>query len=125
MSFCDPCSKTYSISICTEEITIGAISSLNAAVKVYFKNVATGKIVVFDATSNGAGEVTITGDFNFAVHQDYEVWINLASENSVEGKSTITIGYDSIDCLSVSFIQVWDQSHGYATTFSNQTLEIP
>lgn len=124
MSFCDSCIKTYSISICTESITIGAISSLNAAVKVYFKNVGTGKIVVFDATSNGAGEVTITGDFNFAIHQDYEVWINLAADSSVEGKETISIGYDSQDCLSISFVSVYDQSHGYPTLFSNQTIEI-
>jgi hypothetical protein len=124
MSFCDPCSKTLPISICTESITIGSISSANTAVKVYFRNVATGKIQSFEAVTTSGGTVTIEPPFNFARNHDYEVWVNLASDNSVEGKETISIGYDSQDCLLVSFVQAWDTSAGYPVNFTEQTLEI-
>lgn len=124
MSFCNPCTITLPISLCTESITIGSISSADTAVKVYFKNIATGKVVSFETTTTSGGTVTIDSPFNFARNQSYEVWVNLASANSVEHKETISIGYDSQECLLVSFVQVWDTSAGYPVQFTNQTLEV-
>ena len=104
---CYNCKSLLPISKCTESIIIGT-ALINTAYYILFKNLATGAIIQYNATSNAQGLITITGgEFNFATNQDYELWINADSQNPIF-KSNLAID-DSINtCYTLSFIRVYD-----------------
>lgn len=121
---CTPCNTAKLIPACITDLTIGTIGSNNADVYIYIKNISTGRLLRFDATSNGAGLVIVDiSSQEWMQNQAYELWITLATAVSIDDKENITISGDSFSCFEISFVQVKDEE-GNVITYASQTLEI-
>ena len=130
MSICTPCTSLKIISKCTDSIIIGTMPSATTSYSVYFKNVATGKIVMFTGTSDGAKLLTITppDGFNFSIETDYEVWSTINGD-PIDDKVNVEpdgfTAYDSaMTCFLVTFVQVWAGMVHYNFNYTSQTFEL-
>lgn len=120
---CSACSQTKTVGQCPESLVIGTVPYNTTAMRIYFKNMATGRMTVIDATSSNAGLLTADlTDIDFVREQDYEVWTSRTTD-SLETQSTITISGTGYSCLIVRFARPLD-SAGSTLSYDSQTLTI-
>lgn len=104
------CKQSNNISACPLSITIGTITNLLADVKVYVKNITTGKIILFLATSDVNGLVVIdTEDYIFNPGHLYEVEVVLASSANKGNNLLLTLDGFEVCCVSFRVDVVFGQ----------------
>ena len=103
---CENCPTTHPIPQCIDTLVVGNVLTLES-VYVYFKNTATGRIDMYEATPDTGGDVSIAGP-ELAINTSYKVWIQeQAATDQSEG---VTISLDSsgvptdVECYTVRFL---------------------
>ncbi|MES2592414.1 MAG: hypothetical protein V4608_11045 [Bacteroidota bacterium] len=117
MSICNPCTRLMPVALCTDSIVIGTVATINTVYNIYFTSLATGKVFRFNATSSGAGLLTLTptDGFDFASDTGYELKVNKVN-TSLTGEN-LTIGGTTAKCFFITFEHV-------PYSFVSQTLEL-
>jgi hypothetical protein len=125
MSYCAPCQKLKSISLCTDSVIIGKAPLANAPYVVNFKSLATGAIYTYHVTSSATKYLTLifTDGFPLATETAYEMWINLSGD-SIDTQLDLIIGTTTDTCYNISGISVFDIYYDENENFSSQTLEV-
>jgi hypothetical protein len=125
MSICTPCTKLKPISLCTDSIIIGEAPLANTPYSIYFKSLATGKVHVYNVTSDVDKmlTITLTDGFPLASLTAYEMWINEAGD-SIETQLDLIIGATTATCYTLSAVQVFDSYYDIFQNYSSQTLEV-
>ena len=118
MSLCAPCTRLKQISVCTDSIVIGTVSSINTVYHIYFVSLANGMRIRYTATSDANGLLTLTpaDGFILATNHLYEIFVTTGT--SVTTGDNLTIGSTTTTCYQLSFV---DALH---YPFISQTLEI-
>jgi hypothetical protein len=114
-----PCNCNISKVLTTgsTSIEIGTISSNNADVFIYVENQATGVIYRQEATSSGAGVVTLdsslpsTGWYNPSA--TYKVWVTLDTADNLDDAETITISGTDYTCFIIRFERIIGDDEQY------------
>ena len=122
MSICSPCTRVKNLPSCVTDIVIGTVAQTSTAHYVYFKNLATGRINRYAATSDGSGLLTVTVDEEIFPQHTYKVWVNQQSATNATDEETITIGAATPTCLEIHFYRVTDDSG--QVNYTSQTLKI-
>ena len=91
MSVCSVGTPTQLIPVCVTNLTLGAISSVDTAVLVFFHDITTGMLFSFEVTTDGTGKVIIVPTEDFMPDHSYDVWVALKSAVSIETKEDLTI----------------------------------
>lgn len=121
---CTPCTKAKPIPTCITNLTIGTITALNTAVCVYIKNLTTGRLLRFSATSTGSGLVIVDiSSQDWMPGHDYELWVTLASAVNIEDRENVTVSGTAYTCFELSFEYVLDTA-GDPISYASQTLKI-
>ncbi len=120
MTICNPALKTSPIPTCIGELTIGTTSLASTNILVHIQNITTGKINVYQTSSNGSGLVMIdlTED-DFSDKQSYELWITKPVEAAPQ---TITIAGESATAIALSFANCTE--NGESFELPQVTLEL-
>jgi hypothetical protein len=124
MSVCAPCLVAKNIPRCLTNLIVGTVAN-STAYKVYIRNIATGDITQFSATSSLAGLLTVVlGDLLLMDGIEYELWVVLASATSVEAREQITVSGDVTPTTCVSFTAIpVTEADGDPVLFTNVTLQ--
>lgn len=123
---CSTCTKAVPIPVCTSTLTLGTITSLNAAVWIYIKDLTTGRTERESGMSGGTGIVTLDMSNNPTFYQEdhtYEVSVTLQSAVSIEDTRDITIAGTAYDCLQLRFVEVSNDVYGWYP-YANITVAI-
>lgn len=121
MSICAPCLNTQPVGKCTQEIVLGTITETDATLVVRIRNITTGVTVILDATSDGAGLITLdVSQFEFATAHAYEVSVIEAGES---GLLDITIGAETANCVVLNFENEKNED-GEVTVTATATLAL-
>ena len=108
---CSPCSFVKPVPICVQQIIIGTISSIDANIYVFVKNVTTGKEIRLSTITDGAGLITLdVSGLTFSDSFTYEFKAILQTAVSINDVETITIGVDSDTCWAVPFVTIEDSN---------------
>lgn len=122
MIICFNCSKTKPLIAQPQNVVIGTLTE-STDYKVYFGNIATGRVTMIEATTDAAGLLTVDLEFiPIMPDHDYSVWATLATAD-YKDNAPITIDGDVVTCLNVRFDVVRD-SAGVKISVVNQTLEL-
>lgn len=78
---------------------VGNIPDADTDVYVYIKNITTGRINRFEATSDGYGDITITVNVKFNQHHLYEVTITEATATNIGDTYLITLDGFETCCI--------------------------
>ena len=96
-------------------LTVGTVANASVNVRVYFKNITTGRILGLPGTTDGAGLVTVdVSDEQFATNQSWEIWVTLTS-TSVNKRLNLTVNSATVDCLATTFIKAMDEDETILT----------
>lgn len=125
MSLCTPCTKLKSVSLCTDSIIIGTAPLANTPYAIYFKSLATERLVVYYVTSSASKILTLplTDGFPLATGMAYEMWINVQGD-SIDKQLDLTIGVTIATCYTLSGVQVFNNYYDINQNYSSQTLEV-
>lgn len=120
---CTTCSYTKTVPTCITNLIVGTIDDLSSDVYVFIKNISTGKIDRFEATSDGAGLVTLSSipTNYFMDEHDYEIWVTLRTV-SQNDRESITIDGVSDTCWAMPLLDLYDGS-GEKQAITTHTLE--
>lgn len=122
MSICEPALKTKCIPICTQELRIGLIETGDIDVNVFIKDITTGRIEMFQTTSDNSGVVLIDiSEHTFSDNHTYEIWATL-SDQPVESKLAITIEDESSLSVALCFLDITTTDGPYV--FTSTFLEL-
>lgn len=130
MSICAPCTKLKTISKCTDEIIIGTMPEAETGYTVYFKNLATGKIVFFSNESDADNLLTIAPVYGFFLseNQAYEVWATLEGNQIEERVEIQADGWTAYDdpttCFAISFIRAYKSNEQANENYDSQTFQL-
>ena len=106
---CSTCKQINPIPCCVTTLTVGTVANANVNVRVYFKNITTGRILGLPGTTDGAGLVTVdVSDEQFATNQSWEIWVTLTS-TSINERLNLTVNSATVDCLATTFIKAMDE----------------
>lgn len=124
MGVCSQCRRLNPVSICTGDLTIGTVSSVNTVYNIFFKSLSNGFVVKYSAISSSAGLLTLapTDGFILATNHLYEMYVN--KTNSTSDGESLTIGTVTATCYNVLFENVLEGSTNTIYTYVHQTLEI-
>lgn len=123
MTVCSPCLSTDEIPVCTTNLTLGTIASLNTAVYVYIRDNSTGRTERYDVVTDQAGTVTIQLQAeDFMPGHSYETWVTLANATSIEDRETITVGATETPCIYLRFKYIKDPADGSNLAYANITV---
>ena len=96
--------------LCATTITVGTITNLSTAVKIYVKDRVTGVVTPFSTTSSSGGVVTwtITETYKdtLALRRGYQIWVTLAS-GATNARLPIVISglVASVTCIELQFLE--------------------
>ena len=112
---CSTCKQINPIPCCVTTLTVGTVADASVNVRVYFKNITTGRILGLPGTTDGAGLVTVdVSDEQFATNQSWEIWVTLTS-TSVNERLNLTVNSATVDCLATTFIKAMDEDETILT----------
>lgn len=116
---CTPHITTQPIPLCVSMITVGTIANLSASLKAQLKNTSTGYTSILDASSNGAGLVTIdTEGNNFSPNTTYILSLSITTGGD---KIDVTISGQTENEIYLRFEDYRDGDGGTVTEV-NHTL---
>lgn len=115
--------RVENIPACTAAIVSGTISNLSASLFARFIDNTTGRIYVYDATSDGAGLVTVSISECFPVDHSFTLSIHLATDDELFTKVNVTIGGETGDEILFSFYEAY-QADGDNHPVSSATLKL-
>lgn len=106
MSLCVPCTRLLPIDICCTSIIIGVVPQINTPYNIYFRSLANGFIVKYQATSSATGLLTLEPENGFilACGMLYEVWAN--TTNYSQCGDDLTICDTTAQCYQVEFERI-------------------
>ena len=116
MNLCAQCIKTKELNICTDALIIGTVTA-NTYYNIWFRCLANGFIVKYEATSDAYGLLILDSSAGLilATNLGYEMYINTTS--SVETGEDFVIGTTTVNCLVLTFVNA-----GFVST--SQTIEL-
>lgn len=106
MTICNPSVETKPIPVCTGTLTIGTIPDLNQAVKIFIEDITTGRIEKYDATSSGAGVVTV--DLTDAEVSDKHTYQLHIEKTGTQNIYAITVGGEADQYYALHFFSAMD-----------------
>ncbi|MFA9219854.1 MAG: hypothetical protein ACEQSL_01565 [Sediminibacterium sp.] len=84
MSVCNPATETAPIPVCTGVLSIGIISDINQAVKVFIEDITTGRTEEYNRTSSNTGTVTVDlSDAEVSDTHSYQLWVEKINTQNV------------------------------------------
>ena len=124
--YCDNCTSACPIYSCYTNLYVGKISSLSTAVKVLIQNVATGRTVIEEVTTSGAGVVLLTAGtwskmFNTNGSIKIRVMINGEAQDITMYDTTSTFIADTYNCITFGTMPLYE-SDGDMYSLTNQYL---
>lgn len=124
MNECVSCTCAKCIPVCVQELVLGVTSFGSTDVIVYFKNTTTGRTDQVTETTEVDGTLKVdVSSFDFMAGNAYEVWATLTTATSINDAIDIVIGLDTVTCLDLPFIEVFDTDSTQAS-FTSQTIEL-
>jgi len=120
---CD-CQETKLIPSCTDNLQIGFIDDLSTLVFIFVKNLTTGYIQQFSATSSAQGLVTLdmtTEPNYFQPKQQFELWVTLQSTTQKERLDVKIVDFE-FPCFLVEFEKINDSSG--LVDYTNHELQL-
>ena len=115
--------RVQDIPACTASIVAGTIANVSASLNAKFYDATTGRNNILNATSDGAGLVTISIDEPLPVNHALIVSIYLASDQAMTTPLNITIEGETGNELLFSFIEAYVES-GANQTVTTTTLTL-
>ncbi len=118
MTVCNPCLCTLILPTCFDTLVVGTVGSINTDYWVYIKDVTINKTTGYEATSSGAGVLSISITSIFAANHSYELWLTLRSGTPDEKEDVLISGADSPQtCFELKFQTI------VGATFTTLTLK--
>jgi hypothetical protein len=118
------CLKSNNITNCPETLYVGTITDINTDVYAYIKNITTGRLLQFGATSDGYGKVVInTGSVIFNQRHLYEVSVTLQDVNNAENNLLITLDGFETCCIYFKVNNIWSGSTRIAGSAQSLSAE--
>ena len=115
--------RVENIPACTAAIIAGTISNLSASLYARFTDNTTGRVYVYEATSNGAGTVNISIPECFPVDHSFTLSIHLATDDELFTKVNVTIDGETGNEILFSFYEAYS-SDGDNHPVSSATLKL-
>jgi hypothetical protein len=125
MSICKPCVKTETITLCADSLIIGEVPAAATEYIVWFRNLATGSVYGYTATSDVDKKLTLNfpEGFPLAGNTLFEMWVNKPGDN-FETTTDLFIDSRIANCFLIKAEDAKPMVDGYLDQPTSQTLKI-
>lgn len=120
MNTCRNYLKVGDVPVCSDSLIVGSIDADSSSIFAKFESIATGRIVILPAISDGEGVVTIDlSDYQFPINQSMYLSLIL-NQGDISNPVEITIEEQTTNELLVSFISCVDGDNDEVNVTTSQ-----